>query len=198
MTTPDCTVVGNTLTGANNISIFQTKIAFDEFIGGIESLLNTLPTNSEQIPILNKNITDATYCYNKKISERVQIPTTIATMQNDIMQMTSAMEADREALEISKARATYIDEARRPVSYYESWFPLGRPLAPLTLLLLVGVTAFMAILGTLLLFSTLGINVIAERTALTNPILIWLSRLGYPFWIALVLLIVFFTLYLNK
>lgn len=189
--TDPCIQVGNSL---------DSRPIFDSYITSVENQLGAGGASLDPATLLslNQGINARIACLQSRSTNQAQIPTTIGTLQNDIIQMTSAMEADREALEISKARATYIDEARRPVSYYESWFPVGRPLTPLTQLLLIAFTTFMAILGGFLLFSTVGINVTAQRTPMTNPILLWLSRFGYPFWIVLVILIVFFALYLNK
>lgn len=189
-TTDPCIQVGNTL---------DSRSLFDTYVSAAQTQLDATPTpSSATLQSLRTEINNRIACLQGKIRENTANPSKIGELQSSIISITAAMEADREALEISKARSTYIDEARRPVSYYESWFPIGRPMKPFMMIILMMSTLFLVVLGGILLIGVFGIRIIGERVPPTNPIIAWLMRLGPLFWTAFILVIVGFSLYFNK
>jgi hypothetical protein len=156
---------------------------------------STWKTNTEEIINRQQNTADFVTVgntirgMNDCLNEKMASSQTLLNTRAEISQTLTAIESDKESLKIAQARVLYSDEARRPVSHYESWFPLGRPLKPFMIPLLIGLTATFAILGLFLLLSLFGLEVTGQRSPITNPILLWLGSFGRPFWIVTVLLV---------
>lgn len=177
-----CAAVGNTL---------DSQALFDAWKMSKETMIPD--AGAEEINRTLLEIRDINGC----LSEKMADPRNLGALRGEIATAIAGIEADREAMEIAKARVTYMDAARRPVSHYESWFPIGRPLKPFMIPLLMGLTSFLVILGLFLLLSMFGLSVTGQKTPIMNPTLLWLTSFGWPFWIVLVLLVAVSSAYLG-
>ena len=59
---------------------------------------------------------------------------------------------------IARDRVAYIRHPERQTSYYESWFPMDRPMRTSSVPIFVGLTVFIILFSILLILSFLGID----------------------------------------
>lgn len=114
--------------------------------------------------------------------------TTLQNTLNNIGHIRTDIEKVQERTQIAKDRVEYLGGSKRPVSYYEGWFTIGRPLQPYMLHVLMGF-AFFSILLTLYFFALsagVSISIVAPTGGAPNPYIAYLRSFGLPFWVLLI------------
>jgi hypothetical protein len=114
--------------------------------------------------------------------------TTLQNTLNAIQTKRVEIEQVQERTEIAKDRVEYLGGSKRPVSYYEGWFTIGRPLQPYMLHVLMGF-AFFNIVLTLYFFALsagVSISIVAPTGGAPNPYIAYLRSFGLPFWVLLI------------
>lgn len=138
-------------------------------------------------------ISQTTQCLQSKLMNLGTTADTISAKQEEILQLQQRIQDQEKMGEIAKDRVKYTRDSDRPVSYYESWFPLGRPMRPIMIPVLFGISIFFGVFFLLLFMSSMGF--IFSLRILDTPyfaiFMAYMDRLGLtlPFWIVLAVLI---------
>ena len=84
---------------------------------------------------------------------------TSAAVPYEIMDINESIGRKQASVQIAKDRAAALQNVNSKVSYYESWFPLAKPLKQSSLPILIGLTLFMFVLLFGYLLALLGIEI---------------------------------------
>jgi len=107
---------------------------------------------------LQTQLKSYTSCLESNIINLQSSSTTIAILQGSLASVAKEIEEAKNDLSIAKDRVASIKDPERVASYYESWFPMYRPLKHNTIPLLIGLSIFMFVIAVLLVFSYAGIS----------------------------------------
>jgi hypothetical protein len=112
----------------------------------------------------------------KKINLNTNPSTDIYNSQVEIAELKKVFEARKLDVEVAKDRATMVQRPELTASYYDGWFPIGRPLKRLSVPILIGFATFFITLAFFTLLEILGISnafsvyVPFEKTPTLNPL----------------------------
>jgi len=124
--------------------------------GGSRTISDT--TSNARLNALKGEIQTILDCINSKIT-RVQSSTnTIFDGQYSIADLEKQIEIENKNIDIAKQRLESIRHPERHTSFYESWFPLDRPMNPVTIITLLTLIIFISVFLLLCLLSLTGIN----------------------------------------
>lgn len=173
---------------------------FEQWYNTKSQVINSINSGTTDLTLtgIEDQLKKASQCLLSLSGGASEVVNQINTLQRQILEKTGEIEKDKEVIEIAKHRMDYVDDATRPVSNYESWFPLGRPLKPLSMFLLVGFICFFGVLVAFQVFSILGFQVTMQKSAVTNPFVLWITsnmNFGIPFWLTIAALIAVITYY---
>lgn len=85
--------------------------------------------------------------------------TTSAAVPYEIMDINENITKKQASVQIAKDRAAALQNMNSKVSYYQSWFPLAKPLKQSSLPILIGLTLFMFVLLFGYLLALLGVEI---------------------------------------
>jgi hypothetical protein len=158
MATSTCTETVN-----NRIS----ELRFEEWKRSTDTELNRIqgggtPTAGRGLTVIRNEILETEACLEEKLLENGYLPTGSSLVHQQILDTQRELANKEEDLQIAKDRVSYIREKDRPVSYYESWFPLGRPAKPFVVTLLLGFTCFLLFTIFFILAGMAGYSVVAQ------------------------------------
>lgn len=88
-------------------------------------------------------------CLQKKQGSLSTVSNDIQQAQEQILKLQDAIEAEQNNVEIAKDRVAYIRAPEEHTSFYESWFPMDRPMKPGSVPILIGITVFFVVAGVL-------------------------------------------------
>jgi hypothetical protein len=157
--------------------------------GQLDNLNQSTAAAATILTRLQSDILTTYNCLEEKSRNIRNTADTIQTLQGDIVRIQEKLVEQEEHTKISKERLRYMSSSERPVSYYESWFPVYRPAKPITLILLITATVFMIMFSALLMLSLMGIKLnmsLAGEGASGNylvNLLYYIRMQGLPFWI---------------
>ena len=98
-------------------------------------------------------IFETSICLNEKITELSSTTNKIQKAQEDIIHLTKAIDDAKEHAEISKNRVEYVRNPDQHTSFYESWFPIGRPMYQGSIPIFIGIIVFLGVLPVVILLS---------------------------------------------
>jgi hypothetical protein len=162
---------------------------------------STPPAAGEQTTLANTSadIFKTAACIQEQLTSLSGSTNSIHTAQQsllDLQQQINAAEAD---VAIARDRVAYIRHPEQNTSYYESWFPIDRPMHSANVPYFVGVTAFVVIFGILVVLSAIGldINLIVSPTfmAYIQFIVSQFTYLTFLLTIVVIFIIYYFILY---
>jgi len=104
-----------------------------------------------------KQVFDAINAANKSTGS-----TDLSVAEQQIKNLNSQIATLQKDVEISKDRATMVARPEATASYYDSWFPLNRPLKHLSVPILIGFATLFFTLALILLLELLGIKIIMQ------------------------------------
>ena len=81
------------------------------------------------------------------------------TVPYEIMDVNESIVNKQASVQIAKDRAASLQNVNSKVSYYQSWFPLARPLKHSSLPILIGLTLFMFVLLFGYLLALIGVEI---------------------------------------
>jgi hypothetical protein len=135
---------------------------------------------------------DANACIINEINKLGTSSTDISIMQQQILEKTLALTNAQKDISLAKDRVAYIRHPEQNTSNYESWFPIDRPILPISLIILIAITIFMGVFYIFLLMSALNFNFVLYMSPANtvSPWFMWLrQQLTASFWVALIILI---------
>jgi hypothetical protein len=128
------------------------------------------PTESNTFATLSADIFNTTACIQSELTNLAGTSNTISQMQQEILSTNDAIVQAEADISISRDRVAYIRNPEQRTSYYESWFPLDRPMHVGNVPFFVGATVFILLFGLLLILSFMGVDfsIIIHPTLLVN------------------------------
>jgi len=122
---------------------------------------STPPSGGEQTTLAaaTADIFNTSACLQEQLSTLGSSTNKIHEAQQSILDLQDEITAAEADIAIARDRVAYIRHPEQNTSYYESWFPIDRPMYSANVPYFVGVTAFIVIFGLLILLSTIGVNI---------------------------------------
>lgn len=95
-----------------------------------------------------------------QLTTRVKInpATGVTTSSAELNSLKAEIKQAQEDLKIAEERVATLRNPDSKRSYYESWFPINRPLAQITTVILLGIGIFFYVLNFLIIINNLGFN----------------------------------------
>ncbi|NBV77990.1 hypothetical protein EBR66_07530 [bacterium] len=108
----------------------------------------TPPTDLETTTLVqvSNQIFDTQLCINEKMGKLYSTTDSIQKAQEDIIRLTKEIAKAEEHTEIAKNRVEYIRNPDDHTSYYESWFPIHRPMYKESVPIFIAIIVFMGVI----------------------------------------------------
>ena len=148
-----------------------TPDAFSAWKGNTATDLNTIttPAGAPRLAQIEADVFSTVGCIQEKINGLNALPTTISKAQEDILKLQEQLLNRKDTIRVAKDRVAYLTEPEYKVSFYESWFPINRPLKPVTIPVLISLATFLTLLSLGFLFALVGIYVFIQFPQLGSP-----------------------------
>ena len=128
---------------------------------------------------------DTAACIQEELSKLGATSSHIQTAQQDILRLNKEIAEAEADVAIARDRVAYIRHPEEHTSYYESWFPINRPMQRENVPYFVGVTLFLFIFAILVGLSLIGVNV---NVMLHPSFVYFIQRILAQFtWLSLIL-----------
>jgi hypothetical protein len=187
---PDCTVAAPR---------YATDAAFTAWKQTVSTSLSGISTNSPvpdatrtSLSTLEKDVLETLACLQGATSTAMQAHTTNAELTTQINSLKTSIANAKGDTQVAEDRVKYIRAPQERTSYYESWFPLHRPMKAEAVPAFLAVTLFFGLMAFFLLLSMMGIQLtfmLPPPSSTPSAFgLLW-ARLTWPFWVATVVII---------
>jgi hypothetical protein len=152
-----------------------------------------LEAPSPDIDAERKTIFSMASCLEDRISNLSTLSTDDAKLKLDIANLEKEIKAEEANVATSKQR---LELMKGPISNYTSWFPMSRPLRPITKPILIGIGVFMILISVTYLRSIVRVGDSSYLLTTFPALAAILGQLTPAFWmvfITLVGVIIYFT-----
>ncbi len=180
-----------TATTDANIAGFSTwKAGLTGTTGSVTVLkgLTVAPTEAQKTSLSEKeaDVRGTLECLSEKINAVRAQSSTIAVTQASIQSLKDQIQDEKETIAVARDRVKYIRHPEEHTSYYESWFPLNRPLKQGSLTLLLGLSLVSTLVMLFILLSFLGFTPTVQIDQHGYSLLSSLySQFTWGFWLVL-------------
>jgi hypothetical protein len=148
------------LSGTSNLSNWISQV--DTQLNSIRSEGVSGGTPSEPEQRILQNITSDLQvihdCIAKKTACIAKLGTTLSGSQDTILSLKEQIASEREGVEIAQQRLAYSRAPEQRTSFYQSWFPMDRPLKLVSVPILIGFSLFFLLVGLGTLLLSFGVN----------------------------------------
>lgn len=141
---------------------------------------------------LQKDVFNTLACLQEKQTAESSTTNQIHTAQTQILELQDQLKQREEEIQIAKDRVAYIRDPDAHPSYYQSWFPLDRPMKPASIPIFIGIVVFCSMLIVLALLSFIGVHVsiLSIHGSTSFNIMEWIRRqLTGSFWVMFIILV---------
>lgn len=138
---------------ATTKAIFATSDSFEKWLREKNQAISTNGQN--ELNNANENITLIKNCLTFASNDLRGLQVNAETIEA-ILALQEQIKKKEEEILIAKDRAAFAREGSKNPSYYESWFPLGRPLKPITTLFFIGLSIFLLLIAAFFAASLAG------------------------------------------
>jgi hypothetical protein len=173
-------------------SDINSQAAFNTWSSAQSTSINSPTATMATVKTVESALTSYEKCLQSEIVTLSTSSTTIAQLQHTITKTNAEIVSAKNDVEIAKDRAKSVVHPEHVSSYYESWFPINRPLKHYTIPLLIGTALFLLSVTFFLTLSFMGVNFNMRIPSMGAGG----ESFGTPFKIVLGLAILFFALML--
>jgi hypothetical protein len=109
-------------------------------------------------------------CIQEQINTLGSTTNNIQSAQTAILNLNKEIDEAKAQVAIARDRVAYIRHPEQHTSFYESWFPIDRPMQVTSVPAFMGITIFLFVFALLIVFSVIGVNLqisITPRLGLT-------------------------------
>jgi hypothetical protein len=188
------------MTGITNATTVDSVITeptkFTAWRTGVTSGLSGL-TDTAIFARITADLGNVQTCLQTKVNDLRRLPTTISGAQEQILDLNDKIAEAETHATIARDRVAFIRDPSKGTSYYESWFPLGRPMHPISLIILIGIDIFLCVFALLMIASAYGVDLSVAVSA-SSTFNQAFAQVSYPAMILVGLLILFITLYATR
>jgi hypothetical protein len=161
------------------------------------------PTPAEQAALVEAetDIFNTVNCLQEKVSQLSSTTNTIQKAQQQVLSLNDQIKNEEANVAIARDRVAYIRNPEQHTSFYESWFPMDRPMRTGSVPIFIGVTIFLMIFCLLVILSVMGINVtfaFPQVSAAPSPFLRIVGRIRTLEWILIIVLISVVIYFMNR
>jgi hypothetical protein len=98
-------------------------------------------------------------CLQEKISKVSNTTNQVQSAQSNIIDLNKKIIEAEADVNIAKDRVAYLRNPEDKTSYYESWFPMGRPMQNGSVPFFIAINSFLTIFLVLILSTFMGLNI---------------------------------------
>ena len=121
----------------------------------------TIPPSQNESSTLSTASADifaTTACIQEQISTLGSTTNRIQSAQASILNLNKEIEDAKAQVDVARDRVGYIRHPEQTTSFYESWFPIDRPMHVTSVPVFLAITVFLFVFALLIVFSAMGIN----------------------------------------
>jgi hypothetical protein len=174
------------------LSDINSQAVFNTWSSAQSTSINSPTATVATVTEVENTLTSYEKCLQYQITSLGTSATTIAQLQHAITKTNAEIVSAKNDVEIAKDRAKSVVHPERVSSYYESWFPINRPLKHYTIPLLIGTALVLLSVTFFLTLSLMGVNFNMRLPAMGFGN----ESFGTPFKIVAGLAVLFFALML--
>lgn len=161
------------------------------------------PTTVEQSALVTAeaDIFNTIGCLQEKISQLSSTTNAIQGAQQQVLSLNDQIKNEEANVAIARDRVAYIRNPEQHTSFYESWFPMDRPMRTGSVPIFIGVTVFLMIFTLLIVLSLMGVNItfaLPQMTAAPSPLFLILGSITTLEWVLIVTLISVVIYFMNR
>ena len=150
-----------------------------------------------QLLTIQTDIFGTSNCLDEKVRNLSALSTTDSAVQLEIENLQQQIDAEKKNVEIAQQRLASLKH--KETSFYESWFPMTRPLRPTSVPILLGISASICYIALSYLLRLMGIYIFIKgpTMSVSTGSFDLLSQFTTSFWIvllALVVVVLYYTL----
>jgi hypothetical protein len=142
-------------------NIIATPASFATWKSTTAASLATSPPPRD-VSGIEQSVFSVTNCLQEKINILKNMSTTDAEAQTKITAIEQKIETEKKNVQVSTDRVAYARNPVASVSYYQSWFPIDRPLKPLMMPILIGISVFVSMASFAYLLACANIFLLVE------------------------------------
>jgi hypothetical protein len=145
-----------------------------------------------EFEVLQKDVFNTLACLQEKQMGASSTTNDIHTSQARILELQEQLKQREEEVQIAKDRVAYIRDPDARPSYYQSWFPMDRPMRPTSIPIFIGIVVFFSMFIFMAILSVVGINisVLSAPGSSSFSLLQWMqAQLTPGFWLVFVILV---------
>ena len=146
-------------TTANIANFSSWKSTTATSLNSITSSSNPTPLQQDTLNTTANDIFQTVACLTNKINNMSNLTNKIQTAQEEIISLNKQISEADEHVSIARDRVGYIRSPEKHTSFYESWFPLGRPMDKKTIPILIAINTFLFIAGIFLIMTIFGLKI---------------------------------------
>jgi hypothetical protein len=168
-------------------SCTDSSFRFDTWKSGIQLRINNIGSGgsdgsggSSALNNIKREIQSVLDCIKSEISRVRSSTNTIFNEQYSISDLQEQIIEEEANIYIAKQRLESIRNPERYTSYYESWFPIDRPIKPITTITLIALITFLSVFLLLCILSLLGINLTFQIDITSS---MGLDRYTFMYWL---------------
>ena len=128
-------------------------------LNSITSSSNPTQLQEDTLNTTANDIFQTVACLNEKIRGVSELTNKIQTAQESIINLNKQISEADEHVSIARDRVGYIRNPEKHTSFYESWFPLGRPMDKKSIPILIAINTFLFIAGIFLIMTIFGLKI---------------------------------------
>jgi hypothetical protein len=128
-------------------------------LNSITSSTNPTPLQQDTLNTTANDIFQTVACLNEKIRGVSELTNRIQTAQEEIISLNRQISEADEHVSIARDRVGYIRNPEKHTSFYESWFPLGRPMDKKSIPILIAINTFLFIAGIFVIMTFFGLKI---------------------------------------
>ena len=113
---------------------------------------------SSTLNTVSADIFVTTACIQEEISKLGSTTNNIQSAQTSILDLNTQIEDAKAQVDVARDRVGYIRHPEQTTSFYESWFPIDRPMHVTSVPVFLAITVFLFVFALLMVFSAVGIN----------------------------------------
>ena len=166
MTTTNVSSVTPTTCSSEILSVINDADNFSAWSSTKQTTLNSITTSSNPTTANQASLNSASNdifnmigCLQEKISKGSNTTNEIQSAQSSIIDLNKKILEAETDVNIAKDRVAYLRNPEDRTSYYESWFPMGRPMENLSIPFFIAINSFLVIFIILILFTFMGMNI---------------------------------------
>jgi len=163
----------------------------------------TTPTTKEESILIaaEKDIINTLVCMQQQISKLKSTTNNIQDAQQEVISINEQIKNEEANADIARDRVAYIRNPEQHTSFYESWFPMDRPMRLGSVPIFIGVSAFLFIFIILIILAAMGANItfqLPPASTTPNPLFEILRNVSTLEWILMGVLIIFVIYFVNR